>query len=38
DELSRRYSLTWAWVKGHAGNELNERCDRMTQEAIASLR
>jgi ribonuclease HI len=38
DELSRRYPLSWAWVKGHAGNELNERCDRLTQEAIASLR
>jgi ribonuclease HI len=38
DDLSRRYPLTWAWVKGHAGNELNERCDSMTQEAIASLR
>jgi ribonuclease HI len=37
DELSTRFPLSWAWVKGHAGNELNERCDQMTQEAIASL-
>ncbi|MDR1972629.1 MAG: ribonuclease HI [Treponema sp.] len=38
DRLTGRYSLTWAWVRGHAGNEMNERCDRMTQEAIRSLR
>jgi ribonuclease HI len=38
DELSGRYPLSWAWVKGHAGNEMNERCDQMTQEAIQSIR
>jgi ribonuclease HI len=37
DELSGKFPITWAWVKGHAGNPLNERCDRMTQQAIASL-
>jgi ribonuclease HI len=26
--------LGWKWIRGHAGNEYNERCDRMTQEAI----
>jgi ribonuclease HI len=38
DELSGNLPLAWMWVKGHAGDELNERCDQMTQEAIASLR
>ncbi|MDR1238619.1 MAG: ribonuclease HI [Treponema sp.] len=37
DELAGRFPVRWAWVKGHAGNEFNERCDRMTQKAIASL-
>lgn len=37
DELSSTFLLTWKWVKGHGGNEFNERCDRMTQQAIASL-
>jgi ribonuclease HI len=37
DELSGRFPISWIWIKGHAGDELNERCDRMTQEAIASL-
>jgi ribonuclease HI len=38
DALAGRYQPVWAWVRGHAGNEMNERCDRMTQEAIRSLR
>ena len=35
DALAGELSLSWEWVKGHAGNEYNERCDRMTKEAIA---
>ena len=31
------FSLKWAWVKGHAGNKYNERCDALTGKAIASL-
>jgi len=38
DTLASRLTVAWRWVKGHAGNEYNERCDAMTQEAIASLR
>jgi ribonuclease HI len=38
DKLSGSFPLAWMWVKGHAGDELNERCDQMTQKAIASLR
>ncbi|MDR3019390.1 MAG: ribonuclease HI [Treponema sp.] len=38
DALALEFSIGWKWVKGHAGNEYNERCDRMTQEAIASQR
>ncbi len=34
-ELSRDLSISWVWVLGHAGNELNERCDTLVQEAIA---
>jgi ribonuclease HI len=37
DELSGRFPISWIWIKGHAGDEFNERCDRMTQKAIASL-
>ena len=38
DALASAKPIDWRWVKGHAGHEYNERCDRMTQEAIASLR
>ena len=37
DALCEGQSITWAWVKGHAGNKYNERCDFLTQKAIASL-
>jgi ribonuclease HI len=35
DSLNSEFPLKWEWVKGHAGNEYNEMCDAMTQEAIA---
>jgi ribonuclease HI len=28
------HQITWRWVQGHAGNELNERADRL---AVAAL-
>ena len=37
DTLAGQLSLGWEWVRGHAGNEFNERCDRMTQEAIGTI-
>ena len=37
DTLAAGFSIKWAWVKGHAGDELNERCDALTRKAIASL-
>ena len=37
DALAASLPVTWAWVKGHAGNEYNERCDALAQKAIASL-
>jgi ribonuclease HI len=32
-----KHSLKWEWIKGHAGNRYNERCDKMTQKAISEL-
>ena len=37
DTLASAYSITWSWVKGHSGNKYNERCDMLTQKAIASI-
>ncbi len=28
-----RHQITWHWVKGHAGQEMNERCDRLATAA-----
>ncbi|MDY7028344.1 MAG: ribonuclease HI [Spirochaetota bacterium] len=33
--VSGGLDLHWKWVKGHSGNELNERCDEMVQQEIA---
>jgi ribonuclease HI len=38
DALAGELSPGWEWVKGHAGNDYNERCDRMTQQVIMSLK
>jgi ribonuclease HI len=38
DALSQRLTITWRWVRGHAGHQYNERCDTLTQQAIAEQR
>jgi ribonuclease HI len=38
DRLTSELKLSWKWVKGHAGNTYNERCDEMTQDAIALIK
>jgi ribonuclease HI len=37
DSLAAGIGVSWVWVRGHAGNKYNERCDAMTQKALASL-
>ncbi|MCD7943559.1 MAG: ribonuclease HI [Clostridia bacterium] len=29
--LTKKHTLTYTWVKGHAGHEYNERCDEIAQ-------
>lgn len=31
--LVKRHDITWHWVKGHAGNDLNERVDQLARDA-----
>ncbi len=33
-DLSRRHRVEWIKVKGHSGNQLNDRADRLAQKAI----
>jgi ribonuclease HI len=32
------HQIKWHWVKGHAGNEENERCDTLGVQVIAELK
>ncbi len=34
DKESSKRSITWKWIKGHAGHEENERCDELARQAI----
>jgi ribonuclease HI len=38
DELAAGLAISWEWVRGHAGNPFNERCDYLTRRAMASLK
>ena len=37
DEALKRHRVDWHWVKGHAGNELNERCDELARASATEL-
>ena len=37
DALKNRFSVTWRWVKGHAGNRGNEHVDQLTNRAMDSV-
>ena len=37
DQAVQRHEITWHWVKGHAGNEFNERCDQLARSAAESI-
>lgn len=34
DEEIERHVIYWRWVRGHAGNRLNERVDKLARKAI----
>jgi ribonuclease HI len=38
DQLVAQHRVTWKWVKGHAGNADNERCDGLANREIAKLK
>ncbi|GIK29927.1 MAG: ribonuclease HI [Chloroflexi bacterium] len=33
DQLARKHTITWRWVKGHAGHAYNERVDKLATAA-----
>lgn len=38
DVACARHAVTWSWLKGHAGDSQNERCDALAGAAIAAIR
>ena len=37
DEARLRHEVKWFWVKGHAGDEMNERADALANRAIDEM-
>ncbi len=37
DQARLRHDVTWKWVKGHAGHELNEHADALANRGIDEL-
>lgn len=37
DEEIQRHEIQWRWVRGHAGNVMNERVDKLARGAIPSV-
>ena len=38
DTATAPHTIDWRWVKGHAGDPNNERCDVLAREAITTMR
>ncbi|MBK9083452.1 MAG: ribonuclease HI [Rhizobiales bacterium] len=38
EAAAARHEVHWKWVKGHAGNELNERADELARAGVAQAR
>ena len=38
DVEAAKHQMTWSWLKGHAGHEMNERCDLLARNEILKIR
>lgn len=38
DAESAKHQIIWRWLKGHAGHEMNERCDVLAKNEILKIR
>jgi ribonuclease HI len=38
DAATQRHTVSWHWVKGHAGHDLNERADALANEGMAPFK
>jgi ribonuclease HI len=37
DALAAEFNITWVWVRGHCGNEMNERADTLARNAAEKI-
>ena len=37
DAATQRHDIEWRWVKGHGGDQFNERADELAREGMASF-
>jgi ribonuclease HI len=38
EEATKRHRIDWQWVKGHAGDPMNERADELAREGVKLAR
>ncbi|MBO4746146.1 MAG: ribonuclease HI, partial [Alphaproteobacteria bacterium] len=38
DDATSTIKIHWVWVRGHNGEELNERCDELARTAAEGLK
>ena len=38
DQATQRHDIEWKWVKGHAGDEMNERADALARAGMAPFK
>lgn len=38
DAATQRHTVSWHWVKGHSGHDLNERADQLANEGMAPFK
>lgn len=38
DQAVQRHQIEWHWLKGHAGDEMNERADALANEGMAPFK
>jgi ribonuclease HI len=36
--LTQNHTITWHWVKGHSGHEMNDRADSLARSGIIAQR
>lgn len=34
EQAANRHEVQWKWIRGHAGNPINELCDQLAKEAL----